>query len=307
MIPWATTSLVPASAKALADAATARAHSAFARKNLALLSALSATLLALLRSSLRHDSRSRTLPAFRLPWQRAVAASTVTAKARGSAHVQALRHAGNPHAGRAREGADAGPAAAARPRQGQRPVLQGVAEGRRSRRGDLARGAGQTAGAAQVHAGRGAEEEPADGRPDRRAHEQGAPRLHVARPDLRDRHRRARLFPRRAGDVCRGLPAGPGRLQHLLLSPDARRHHDGIGAARSGLRRRAGRRRQHRAAARRHRRHPARLLRRHAVVPEDPDREGGRAGQGHLLAEARLRRRRGAAAVACARCSSTRA
>ena len=166
---------------------------------------------------------------------------------------------------------------------------------------------GQTAGAAQVHAGRGAEEEPADGRPDRRAHEQGAPRLHVARPDLRDRHRRARLFPRRARHVCRGLPAGPRRLQHLLLSPDARRHHDGIGAARSWLRRRAGRRRQHRAAARRHRRHPARLLCRHAVVPEDPDREGGGAGQGHLLAEARLRRRRGAAAVACVRCSSTRA
>ena len=43
--------------------------------------------------------------------------------------------------------------------------------------------------------------------------------------------------------------------------------------------------------------HQARRLCRHAVVPEDPDREGGRAGQGHLLDEARLRRRRGAAAV----------
>ena len=69
--------------------------------------------------------------------------------------------------------------------------------------GDLARGAGQAAGAAQVDAGRGAEEESADGRPDRRADEQGAPRLHVARPDLRDRHRRARLFPRRARHACR--------------------------------------------------------------------------------------------------------
>ena len=110
------------------------------------------------------------------------------------------------------------------------PVLQGMAEGRRSRRGDLARGAGQIAGAAQIHAGRGAEEESADGRPDRRPDEQGAPCLHVARSDLRDRHRRARLFPWRAGDACRGLPAGPRRLQHLLLSPDARRPHDGIGA-----------------------------------------------------------------------------
>jgi hypothetical protein len=48
---------------------------------------------------------------------------------------------------------------------------------------------------------------PPMGGPDRRAHEQGAPRLHVARPDLRDRHRRARLFPRRAAHVCRRLPA----------------------------------------------------------------------------------------------------
>ena len=50
-----------------------------------------------------------------------------------------------------------------------------------------------------------------------------------------------------------GFRAGRRRLQHLLLSPDAGRHHDGVGAARAGLRRRAGRRRQHRAAARRHR------------------------------------------------------
>jgi hypothetical protein len=44
-----------------------------------------------------------------------------------------------------------------------------VAEGRRSAVGHVARRAGQAAGAAQVDAGRGAEEEPADGRADRRA------------------------------------------------------------------------------------------------------------------------------------------
>ena len=159
-------------------------------------------------------------------------------------------------------------------------------------------GARQIAGAAQGDAGRGAEEAAADGWADHRADEQGAPCLHVARPDLRDRHRRARLFPRRAGHACRRLPARRRRLQHLLLSPDARRHHDGIGAAGARLRRRAGRRRQHRAAARRHRRDPAHRLCRHAVLPEDPDREGGRAGQGYLVDQERLRRRRGAAAVA---------
>ena len=127
---------------------------------------------------------------------------------------------------------------------------------------------------------------------------QGAPHLHVARPDLRDRHRRPRLFPRRARDVCGGLPSRRRGLQHLLVSPDARRHHDGIGAQGAGLRDRAGRRRQHRAAARRDRGDQAQGLCRHAVLPEDPDREGGRAGQGHLLDQARLRRRRGAAAVA---------
>ena len=164
--------------------------------------------------------------------------------------------------------------------------------------GHLARRAGEAAGAAQVDAGRGAEEEPADGRADRRAAQQGAAHLHVARADLRDRHRRSRLFPRRARDVCGGLPSRRRGLQHLLVSPDARRHHDGIGAQGAGLRDRAGRRRQHRAAARRDRGDQAQGLCRHAVLPEDPDREGGRARQGHLLDQARLRRRRGAAAVA---------
>ena len=68
--------------------------------------------------------------------------------------------------------------------------------------------------------------QPADGRADHRADEQGAPCLHVARSDLRGRHRRARLFPRRARHACRRLPARRRRLQHLLLSPDAGRHHD---------------------------------------------------------------------------------
>ena len=81
----------------------------------------------------------------------------------------------------------------------------------------LARRARQAAGAAQVDAGRGAEEEPADGRADRRAAEQGAPHLHVARPDLRDRHRRARLFPRRARHAS---PAGfrPGDVVYNTFS-----------------------------------------------------------------------------------------
>ena len=95
-----------------------------------------------------------------------------------------------------------------------------------------------------------------------------------------------------------GLPSRRRGLQHLLVSPDARRHHDGIGAQGAGLRDRAGRRRQHRAAARRDRGDQAQGLCRHAVLPEDPDREGGRNRQGHLLDQARLRRRRGAAAVA---------
>ena len=49
------------------------------------------------------------------------------------------------------------------------PFFAQLAEGRRSGLGDLARGARQAAGAAQVDAGRGAEEEPADRRADRRA------------------------------------------------------------------------------------------------------------------------------------------
>ena len=61
---------------------------------------------------------------------------------------------------------------------------------------------------------------------------------------------------------------------------------------------RSGWRRQHRAAARRDRGDQAEGLCRDAVLPEDPDREGGRAGQGHLVDQACLRRRRGAAAVA---------
>ena len=66
-------------------------------------------------------------------------------------------------------------------------------------------------------AGRGAEEEPADGRSHHRADEPGAPRLHVARPDLRDRHRRARLFPRRARHVCRAA-SGAGDIVYNTFS-----------------------------------------------------------------------------------------
>src|SRR5689334_34364 len=80
-------------------------------------------------------------------------------KLRERRHVEALRHPGDPFASRAREGVDAGAAGADRPRQGQRAVLRRLAEGRRCRVGDLACRARQAAGAAQVDAGRGAEEE----------------------------------------------------------------------------------------------------------------------------------------------------
>ena len=194
-----------------------------------------------------------------LPWQVGAVPSTVPAKCRGNTQCPSTTTRWRPASPAEREKAlmQALPQQIAHAKANA-PFFATWLKDVDPAVGHLARGARQVAGAAQVDAGRGAEEEPADGRADRRADEQGAPRLHVARPDLRDRHRRARLFPRRARHACRRLPAGRRRLQHLLLSPDARRHHDGIGAAGAGLRRRAGRRRQHRAAARRHRRDQAR-------------------------------------------------
>ena len=160
----------------------------------------------------------------------------------------------------------------------------------------------QAAGAAQVEAGRVQKKEPPIGGLQRRRAGKAQKRLFMSPGPIFEPETDGRgLVGRGARAVCRRLPAWRRRLQHLLLSPDAGRHHDGIGRARAGLRRDAGRRRQHRAAARRHRRHQAQRLCRHAGVPEDPAREGGRGRQGRLLDQARLVVGRGAAAVVARR------
>ena len=170
----------------------------------------------------------------------------------------------------------------------------------RRRRGDdhLARRTGAIAGDAQDRAVR-APEGVARGRrrPVRRLQRhrlartrprRRAARVPVARPDLRARRHARRLLAHGARHLRRGLSRRRPDPQQLQLPPHAGGRDDGKRRARDRLHGVRRRRRQHRAAAAGDRGAQAARLHRHAELPEDPAREGGR--DGHLGRHASPRR-----------------
>ena len=110
--------------------------------------------------------------------------------------------------------------------------------------------------------------------------------LRLARADLRARGPRRRSVARRARALCRRLPGGRCRAQHLQLSPDAGRFHPRFRRARAGLRGHPGGPRQHRAAARPRSSTCGPSPIGHAGLPEDPARRGRRGRQGRVLDQA---------------------
>ena len=112
-----------------------------------------------------------------------------------------------------------------------------------------------------------------------------AARVREPRHHLRARRRGARLLAHRARAVRRGLSRRRAGAQLLQLPHDAGRLDHGERRACARLHRVRRRHRPDRAAGRGHRRPAARRLRRHAELPQDPDREGGREEHRAALAD----------------------
>ena len=136
------------------------------------------------------------------------------------------------------------------------------------------------AGDAQVVASRTAEIGPAFRWPRGHALGRRGARVRLARADLRARRPSRRLLAAGAGAVRGGVQARRSRAQLLFVPLHAGGIDAGNRCARTRLHGVSGRHRADRAAGAGDGRIAAGGLRRHAVVPEDHPREGGRDGRG---------------------------
>ena len=169
-----------------------------------------------------------------------------------------------------------------------RAGLGEASQGRRSESHQFTRGARQAAAAAQIRSLGAAEGKAAVRRLQcRRATGQGE-RLHMSPGPIFEPQGHGEDFVATARAL---FAAGfrPGDIVHnsFSLSPDARRLDPRRRRARARLRRDPRRPRQHRAAARSDRTLQADRLYRHAGLPEDPARHGGKDRQGRLLDQRR--------------------
>ncbi len=196
-----------------------------------------------------------------------------------AADERSLRHARNARSRAARARAPGRAAAATRARQGERAGIRAHPRRYRSRGDHDARGPCARAGDAQVGALRAAERRAAVRRPRRSAPRRARARVRFARADLRTRGPLPGLLAARARALCRGFSPRRSRPQLLLVSLHAGRLDARDRRARARLHGVRRRRRPDRAAGAGDRRPRARRLCRHALVPQDHRREGGRDGR----------------------------